>query len=101
HSYIVNPPLWPDLQTRLSVKAKSGGRTRVHAGSPFGTGTVAPCVLEHHKFLVRPRGEREALVERYERIERGAGLGYSMFSVPEPYEDQLRTAPLGNVLVPC
>lgn len=45
--------LWPDLQTRLSVKAKSGGRTRIHQGSPHGRGEVAPVVIEHHKLLVR------------------------------------------------
>lgn len=75
--------IWPDLQTRLSIKAMSGGRTRVHAGSPFGTGRVAPVAIEHHKFLVRSLAERLALVERYDAILPGAGTGFRVFSVPE------------------
>lgn len=91
--YIVNPPLWPDLQTRLSVKAKSGGRSLVHAGSPHGTGNIAGGAILHHKFLIRTREEREALVTHYESIQDGAGKGYAMFSVPERYDD-LRTRPV-------
>ena len=71
------------------MKAKAGGRNRVHAGSPFGTGRRAPCAIEHHKFLVRPRDEREALLGRYEQIQPGAGKGFAMFSVPELYADDL------------
>lgn len=82
--YIANPPLWPDLQTRLSVKAKAGGRAGVHDGSPFGTGTVAPVAMEHHKFLIRSRDEREAQAAHYESLRPGAGSGhYLAFSVPE------------------
>lgn len=92
--HILNPPLWPDLQTRLSVKAKSGGRTRVHVGSPYGTGEIAPGLIEHHKFLVRSTSEREALVERYEMIQPGAGREYRMFSLPEAYADDLETGRL-------
>ncbi len=76
--YITSHNLYPDLQTRMSSKAKSGSRPFVHAGSPFGTGVVAPCAIEHHKFLVRTYEERLALLERY-----GAGDHYTPFSVPE------------------
>lgn len=95
--YIVNAPLWPDLQTRLSVKEKAGGRTQVHEGSPFGTGHVANVLLEHHKFLVRDRAEREALVHHYESLQRGAGEAYAMFSVPELFEDVLECRELEGV----
>jgi len=88
-SFIASPPLWPDLQTRLSVKAKSGSRPTVHQGSPFGTGTIAPVTLIHHKFLVRGREERERLVEEYEQVQDGAGTGWLPFSVPERYEFDL------------
>lgn len=91
--YITSEPLWPDLQTRLSVKAKAGGRTAVHQGSPYGTGRVADVAIEHHKFLVRDLAEREALVEHYERLQPGAGSDhFARFSVPERYSDHLTTA---------
>lgn len=89
--YITNRPLWPDLQTRLSVKAKAGGRPIIHQGSPHGTGEVADVPIEHHKFLVRSREEREELLERYERVNPGAGSDYAPFSVPERYADSLVT----------
>jgi hypothetical protein len=84
-AYIVTPPLYPDLQTRCSIKAYAGGRSEVHQGSPFGTGTIAPAgvAIEHHKFLVRPIEEREALVARYESIRPGAGRDFEAFSLPE------------------
>lgn len=92
--FITNPPLWPDLQTRLSVKAKASGRAAVHAGSPFGTGRIAPdrCVIDHHKFLERDRDEREQLVRSYEAIQPGAGSEFVMFSLPELYEGELDMA---------
>ncbi len=76
--YITSHNLYPDLQTRLSTKAKSGGRRGIHAGSPFGTGRLCPVEIEHHKFLVRSYEERLALLKRY-----GAGDHYTPFSVPE------------------
>jgi hypothetical protein len=88
--YIANPPLWPDLQTRLSVKEKAGSRPQIHQGSPFGTGQIAPVPIEHHKFLVRSREEREALVQRYDNVALGAGSDYVMFSVPERFEEVLK-----------
>lgn len=93
--YIENAPLWPDLQTRLSVKAKAGGRRAIHAGSPHGTGRVAPVAIEHHKFLVRSREEREAIAAKYERLQSGSGSGhYRAFSVPEEFEDLLVCQPV-------
>jgi hypothetical protein len=92
--HITNPPLYPDLQTRLSTKEKSGGRHDVHAGSPHGTGHIAPVAIEHHKFLCRPMEDRLALLERYEAILPGAGKQYAMFSVPELYRDDLATWPV-------
>lgn len=90
--YILNPPLWPDLQTRLSVKAMAGGRDRIHVGSPHGTGRVADCAIEHHKFLVRDLPEREALLAKYEALQPGAGANFGPFSVPERYGQDLRLA---------
>lgn len=91
--YITNPPLWKDLQTRLSVKAKAGGRLKIHDGSPYGTGTVADVAIEHHKFLVRDRDEREKLLEGYKRLLPGAGA-WAAFSVPEQFAAQLQTRPV-------
>lgn len=97
--FIENPPLYPDLQTRLSVKRLAGGRDRIHAGSPNGTGMVAPVAIEHHKFLVRSREEREMLVERYEQLQPGAGYQYVMFSLPENYREVLSIKPLDRRVV--
>jgi len=83
-TFITNLGLWPDLQTRLSVKAKSGGRNVIHAGSPYGTGYVGPGAIEHHKFLVRSFDERMEVLQRYERVAAYAGSAhYRAFSVPE------------------
>lgn len=82
-TFIAAHPLWPDHQTRLSVKEKAGGRTTVHAGSPFGGGRLAPCYIEHHKFLIRSREEREEISARYEKLQPGAGTHFRSFSVPE------------------
>jgi hypothetical protein len=86
--YVTSPPLWPDLQTRLSVKALAGQRRRIHEGSPFGTGRLAEGIaIEHHKFLVRPLAEREALLDHYEALQPGAGgQQFDAFSLPERYE---------------
>lgn len=75
--YIAEGQLWPDHQTRLSLRIKAGGRTTIHAGSPFGGGTNAGVALEHHKFLVRSRAEREETARRWH------GTGMTAFSLPE------------------
>lgn len=82
--YLTAGHFWPDFQTRLSIKAKAGGRGgHVHALSPFGMGTAAPCAIEHHKFLVTSREEREDLVRHYDRVQAGAGSGFRVFYLPE------------------
>lgn len=89
--FILNHPLWPDLQTRLSVKSMAGGRTTIHVGSPHGTGRVADDTpIDHHKFLVRSRDERERLLERYEAMQPGAGHNFAPFSVPERFSEHLQ-----------
>lgn len=92
--YIANEPLWPDLQTRLSVKDMSGGRTQIHAGSPFGTGKIAEVAIEHHKFLVRSREERAALMAEYRAIMPSAD-DWLPFSVPELFAEQIETRAVG------
>lgn len=59
---------WPDIQTRLSVRAKAGGRGQLHALSPFGWGYLAPVAIEHWNFLVKSYGERVALGAAYHRL---------------------------------
>lgn len=84
--YITNAPLWPDIHTRLAIKEKSGGRTQLHAGSPWGMGELAPepIGIKHHKFLVRNYQQRLATAERYEAFSPGFGLGFMrVYSLPE------------------
>lgn len=87
--YITTPPLYPDYQTRLSLKQYSGNRTVIHEGSPYGTGEIGPAGIVHHKFIARPLAERRAVLTRYEQIRPGAGADFRMFSVPEDYEAEL------------
>ncbi len=76
-SVLMAPQLFPDHQTRLSVAKKAGGRLTPHAMSPFGGGELAPVAIEHHKFLVRSRYEREATAAKWH-------LGdMRVFSLPE------------------
>lgn len=97
--FIASPPLWPDHQTRLSVASMAGGRTTVHAGSPFGGGAEAPVVLEHYKFLVKTTEERRAIAARYDRVHQGYGTGGMLaFNLPEevwPAEGDMRLRNLG------
>jgi predicted O-methyltransferase YrrM len=82
--FINAAPLYPDHQTRLSTKAKSGGRNTVHAGSPFGGGQLCTHPIEHHKFLVKTSEERQAIAARYDAISPGAGsYGMLAFNNPE------------------
>jgi hypothetical protein len=92
---LTNPPLWPDHQTRLSVKEKSGGRFGVHAGSPYGGGTVAPVCFEHYKFAVKSFDERKAIASRYDRYAAGYGSGGMLaFNLPEEALGTLELKPL-------
>lgn len=86
--FITSPPLWPDHQTRLSVRDKSFGRTHIHCGSPHGGGDLCPYPIIHHKFVIKSREEREEILKRYESIQPGAGSGFRYFSVPELIEEE-------------
>lgn len=98
---IMNPTLYPDLQTRLSVRAKAGGRKLLHAGSPYGPGEVAPVAIEHYKFIVRTREERQALAARYDEYRDGLGTGPMLpFNLPELAYNRVVIAPKGNGQVP-
>lgn len=81
--YVSSQPLWPDHQTRLSIRDKAGGRQSVHAGSPFGGGVLAACAIEHDRFLVRDRAAREELIRHYDGVAAGAGSHFRSFYVPE------------------
>jgi hypothetical protein len=84
NQFIANAPLWPDHQTRLSIRKKSGNRNFIHAGSPYGGGRLAPVILEHAKFLVKSWQERKAIADRYDSF--GVGLGSNgmlAFNLPE------------------
>jgi hypothetical protein len=82
-SAIDSPHLWPDHQTRLSVRAWADGRNAIHCGSPYGGGDLAPAAIEHHKFLVKNTEERLALAQHYDRVG-GSGTGWNYpFNVPE------------------
>jgi len=82
--FLIHPQLWPDHQTRLSVKNKAGGRTRVHCGSPYGGGHACPYGIEHWKFLVKSADERRRLAAHYDAYHPGYGTGGMLvFNVPE------------------
>ncbi len=81
---IMNAPLWPDHQTRLSVREMAGERRGIHCGSPFGGGVLAPCLIEHYKFIVKSSEERRAIAATYDRVMSGAGTGgFLPFNLPE------------------
>lgn len=81
---LMAPQLFPDHQTRLSIKSKSGGRHGVHAGSPFGGGETAPCCIEHHKFVIKTRPMRQDVAANYDSYCQGYGTGnMKPFSLPE------------------
>jgi hypothetical protein len=83
-AYISSAPLWPDHQTRLSVKKKALGRTAIHAGSPHGGGRPAPVAIEHYKFVVKSRAERLQIAHQYDKVLTGGGTGgMKVFNLPE------------------
>lgn len=96
NTYILDHPLWPDHQTRLSVRELSGGRNTIHCGSPHGGGKLAPVAIEHWKFMVKSLEQRQAIVDRYERLQPGAGNNFKVFSVPESVLSNMNTEPLAN-----
>ena len=99
---ITTPPLWPDLQTRLTTRSKSGGRTQIHQGSPHGTGTVAPVAILHHKFQVRSFDERLKIAANYESVKPGAGFSptYQPYNLPERSFDKITVQDIGTGAVP-
>ncbi len=83
-SVLMTPQLFPDYQTRLSIKSKAGGRFGVHAGSPFGGGERAPAVIEHHKFVIKDYEARRQIAAVYDNYSPGYGTGnMKPFSLPE------------------
>ena len=101
NSMIVSQHLFPDYQTRLSIKAKSGGRSTVHAGSPFGGGSIAPVAILHHKFLVRSYEERKKTAEIYDREYPGYGTGGMLpFNLPEDFYDKVDIVSVDDGHVP-
>jgi hypothetical protein len=84
--FINAAPLYPDHQTRLSTKDKSGGRTTVHAGSPYGGGHLCSHPIEHHKFLIKTREQRLTIAAGYDAITPGFGSGGMLaFNDPESF----------------
>lgn len=98
--YITNAPLWPDHQTRLSVRKKAGNRTFIHAGSPYGGGRLAPVILEHAKFLVKSRKERQAIADRYDSFGVGLGShGMTAFNLPEKAYERMELRNIGEAVL--
>lgn len=91
---LIAPQLYPDYQTRLSIKQKSGGRPFIHSMSPFGMGEPAPVYIEHHKFLVRSRAEREETARRWH------SGGMTAFSLPEDVLQVVKVISKGDGQVP-
>lgn len=90
HTFINSPQLWPDHQTRLSVKSKATGRTSIHAGSPHGGGRVAPVAIEHYKFVVKTYIERAKIAHSYDKVQLGLGTGgMKAFNLPEDVYDEI------------
>lgn len=101
HTVLMTHELFPDHQTRLSLKSKSGGRRTVHAGSPFGPGAIAPVAIEHHKFLIRDRKSRLAIAQQYDAQHPGYGTGSMLpFSLPEDAYERVNLVAYGNGTVP-
>lgn len=80
---VVTPPYFPDWQTRLSLKAMSGGRPNVHEPSPYGVGTVATVGIEHYELLVKTQAERAALAKKY----------YDILGLPCTWEEAMGSQP--------
>lgn len=79
--YLTHAPFWPDWQIRLALKETAVVPHTIHAGCFDGVGIPGPGAIEHHKFLVRSRTEREVLVAFYDGVQSGAGL--PEFYLPE------------------
>jgi len=103
HGYgvLMTPHLWPDYQTRLSVRSKAGGRNGVHAPSPYGGGEIAPVSIIHHKYLVRTLDDRRRIAQTYDAYSPGYGTGNMLpFSLPELAYDEMHVVEAGDGSVP-
>lgn len=97
NTYIRSGQLWPDHQTRLSTREKSKGRSCIHAGSPFGGGELAPVAIEHYKFIVKTKAERQKIADSYDRIQKGCGSnGMLAFQLPELAYETIPVEPWGS-----
>jgi len=96
--FIADHPLWPDLQTRLGKKGLMGGRYNIHDGATHGTGRIAPVAIEHYKFVIKDRAEREAIAANYDRVRPGAGTGstYRYYNLPETCYNVFNVALTGS-----
>lgn len=98
-SFLVNEPLWPDLQMRLARRERSGGWGGIHSRSPAAeTAPFSRQVIVHYKFLVRSLAEREQMAARYDALRPGAGSGpYRAYTLPEHTFEQLELRSVGAV----
>lgn len=98
---LMTPHLYPDFQTRLSVRSMAGGRSGVHAPSPHGGGEIAPVALWHWKYVVRTREDRLRIAQTYDSYSPGYGTGNMLpFSLPEEAYDEMRVVEAGDGSVP-
>lgn len=90
-SVLMMPQLFPDYQTRLSIRAKAGNRFGVHAPSPFDGIKRAPVIIEHHKFVIKDYETRRQIAAVYDNYSPGYGTGnMKVFSLPEDaYKGQI------------
>lgn len=98
--WITDPPLGTNRRPWLTTVAAGLVHDKLHTKPLAGRGAVAPVMLEHHKFLVKPRAERAARIQLYESLEKGGGLGHRRlaYGLPEEYYRQtgVTLAPLGD-----
>jgi hypothetical protein len=89
---LINPGMYPDLQTRLGRRENMLGVTYIHAGNPSGPGKTVHYAIEHHKLLVKDRATREDIAARYEAIRPGAGSlpDYARYNLPEMFYTDLK-----------
>lgn len=92
---------FPDLQIRLSTRAKSGGRHEIHAGSPWGLGQTARVCIEHWVYLAKSYEERCATAARYLQIRAGADGGpFRACSIEDEHPEGLQVVDYTDGLIP-
>jgi hypothetical protein len=100
-SVIVEEHYFPDFQTRLSVRAKAGGRNQIHMGSPYGAGEITRVCLEHWVYLAKSYEERCATGVRYNQIRAGADGGvFRSSSIEDEHPEGLRLIDYNDGSVP-